>query len=264
MFSLPVFSLFDNKPLLEEHSTQWMFDVFAWSLDNFNAEYFCHHSVLVLPTNQFFPGRVDSDLGMAELIFDNVKRYAGISYWPTQVMNQSHCVIPHAPQINIKGALRLADGMTDEIETDDHQLLIPYNPQQINNPEGMIATFSHIIAHYMGQMAEQPPPGGEEYWPHVTEMLAIYLGFGLMFANSAYTFRGGCGSCYNPNANRDAYLTEQQSVYALAIFAVLKGLPNSAVTEHLKSHLRGFYKKAVKEINQRTADLTELSWRCQV
>jgi hypothetical protein len=92
----------------------------------------------------------------------------------------------------------------------------------------------------------------------VTELLAVYLGFGLMFANSAFTFRGGCGSCYNPAANRDAYLSEQEATYALAIFAVLKDISNSTVTGHLKSHLRGFYKKAVKEINQRTDDLTRL------
>ena len=106
----------------------------------------------------------------------------------------------------------------------------------------------------MGQMAETPPPGGVQYWPQATELLAVYLGFGLMFANSAFTFRGGCGSCYNPAANRDAYLSEQEATYALAIFAVLKGISNSTVTRHLKSHLRGFYKKAAKEVNQRLAD----------
>ena len=103
-------------------------------------------------------------------------------------------------------------------------------------------------------MAKEPPPGGAEYWPHVTELLAGYLGFGLMFANSAYTFRGGCGSCYNPNANRDAYLTERQSTYVLAIFATLKNLPVASVSKHLKGHLRGFYKKAAKEIAAQAPD----------
>ena len=154
--------------------------------------------------------------------------------------------------------MRDPDGVADESVADERRLLIPYNPQQINNPEGMIATFTHTLAHYMGQMTRTPPPGGVEYWPHVTELLAVYLGFGLMFANSAFTFRGGCGSCYNPNTNRDAYLSEQEATYALAIFAVLKGIPNSSVTGHLKSHLRGFYRKAVKEINQRKDDLAQL------
>ena len=90
-------------------------------------------------------------------------------------------------------------------------------------------------------------------------MVAIFLGFGLMFANSAYTFRGGCGSCYNASANRDAYLTEQQSVYALALFSVLKELPTNTVSANLKKHLRGYFKKAVKEILSYPADIERLN-----
>lgn len=253
-----MFGLFDNRALLEASSSQWLFDAFTWSLDNFDAELFYNDTVLVLPTDQFFPGRINSSHGMASLIFDQVKHYAGISHWPTRIADQTSCSLLNAPQVEIKGALRGAEGIADESVADEQRLLIPYNPQQINNPEGMIATFTHTLAHYMGQMAKTPPPGGGDYWPQITELLAVYLGFGLMFANSAFTFRGGCGSCYNPNANREAYLSEQEATYALAIFAVLKGIPNSSVTRHLKSHLRGFYKKAVKEINQRTDDLARL------
>ena len=225
-------------------------DAFAWALENFDADYFHQHTVLVEPSNKFFPGRVDSQQGMAELIFDRVKAYAGVSHWPTRVQDASSCVIESTPTIEITGNMREVDGKEDPNLPAEQRLLIPYNPQQISNPEGMIASFAHTLAHYLGQTARTPPPGGEEYWPHVTELLAIYLGFGLMFANSAYTFRGGCGSCYNANANRDAYLTEQQSVYSLAIFAVLKGLPDKSVTSHLKGHLRSFYKKAVREIKR--------------
>jgi hypothetical protein len=79
-----------------------------------------------------------------------------------------------------------------------------------------------------------------------------------MFANSAFTFRGGCGSCYNPSANRQAYLTELEATYALAIFTVLKEVPNSAVTKHLKKHLRGFFKSAVKDVRARKEEIEEL------
>lgn len=245
-----MFGLLKSTPLLETSSTQWMLDVFAWSLKNFDAEIFYDHTVLVEPSNRFFPGRENSELGMANLIFDRVKYYAAVSHWPTLVVDHASCSIPNSGQVEIGGPLRLPGARMDASVSQQNRLLIPYNSQQINNPEGLIATFAHTLAHYLGQMAKEPPPGGVEYWPHVTELIAIYLGFGLMFANSAYTFRGGCGSCYNANANRDAYLSEQQSVYALAIFARLKGLPNAAVTRHLKSHLRGFYKKAAKEIGR--------------
>ena len=243
-----MFGLFSSKPVLDPSESQWLSDTFNWCLDNFDSAYFYQHSVLVEPSNEFFPGRVDSVPGMAELIFERVKAYAGVSHWPTRVSDMNACAIEQQPRIVIEGPLRIADGQEDKSLPDEQRLVIPYNPQQVSNPEGLIATFAHTLAHYMGQMAKQPPPGGVEYWPHATELLAIYLGFGLMFANSAYTFRGGCGSCYNPNANRDAYLTERQSTYALAIFSVLKQLPPAVVAKHLKSHLRGFFKQACKSV----------------
>ena len=51
-----MFGLFKNKPLFDESETKWLFDSFAWSLENFDANYFYNHTVLVQPTNQFFPG----------------------------------------------------------------------------------------------------------------------------------------------------------------------------------------------------------------
>ncbi|OOZ36212.1 hypothetical protein BOW51_08375 [Solemya velesiana gill symbiont] len=254
-----MFSLFDKTPVLDADSSQWLFDTYAWAMKQFNAEIFYNQTPLVLPTNDYLPGRVDSVHGMASLIFERVKGYAGVSHWPTLLADQSSCALVGPPKVEIKGALRGPEGIADDTADEAHRLLIPYNPQQINNPEGMIATFAHIIAHYLAQMANEPPPGGAEYWPHATELLAVYLGFGVMFANSAFTFRGGCGSCYNPNANRDAYLTEIESTYALAIFGVLKEIPNSEVTRHLKKHLRGTYKKAVGDIQGRTEDLAMLT-----
>ena len=252
-----MFDLFGKqRPLLEESSTRWLVEGFAWSLKHFDAPLFFQDTLLVLPDNQYFPGRADTMEGMANLIFDQVKRYAAVGHWPTRVVLPNSCSIVESPQIQIKGALRGPSGIADPQATS--HLLIPYNPQQLNNPEGLIASFAHVLAHHLAQMAPEPPPGGVEYWPHVTELLAIYLGFGVMFANSAFTFRGGCGSCYNPQANRDAYLSEQESTYALAIFSVLKGIRTADVTSHLKRHLRGFFKQAVKEIGGRNEEMSRL------
>ena len=72
-----------------------------------------------------------------------------------------------------------------------------------------------------------------------------------MFANTAYQFKGGCGSCYNKYANREVALPENEMVYCLAMFTVLKDIEVKQVTPHLKSHLRGEYKKAVKELSNK-------------
>ena len=253
-----VFGLFDKQPVVDPSSSEWIFDAFSWALLNFDADLFYSDTVLVRPTDEYFPGTVNSVHGMAEIIFERVKVYAGISHWPTLVQDQSVCQLIESQQFQIQGALRGPQGIADQSFEDNQRLVVPYNPQQINNPEGMIATYAHILSHHMGRMAKVPPPGGIDHWPEATELLAIFLGFGFMFANSAYNFRGGCGSCYNPYAQRDASLSEAEATYALALFCQLKAIPTSDVTPHLKSHLRGTYRKSVKEISNKTQEIDRL------
>ncbi len=253
-----VFGLLNKQPVVDSASSEWIFEAFGWALENFDANLFYSDTVLVRPTNEYFPGTVNSVHGMAEIIFDRVKVYAGISHWPTLVQDQSMCQLIESQQVQIQGALRGPEGVTDESVEDDQRLIIPYNPQQINNPEGMIATYAHILSHHMGRMAKSPPPGGIDYWPQATELLAIFLGFGFMFANSAYNFRGGCGSCYNPYAQRDAYLSEVEATYALALFCQLKSIPDAEVTPHLKSHLRRTYRKSVRDIGDKGRETARL------
>ncbi|MCU7891829.1 MAG: hypothetical protein KZQ78_09550 [Candidatus Thiodiazotropha sp. (ex Ustalcina ferruginea)] len=255
---LKMFGLIKNKPLLNQASTDWLHEAFGWSLRNFNADYFHTDTWLVLPTNECFPGVVDSTEGMAKLIFEQVKHYAGVRHWPTLVIDQNQCPLMDQTPLLLQGAIRGEDVKGSVVKDQSQRLPIPYNPQQINNPEGMIASFAHILAYYLGQMSQEPPSGGAGHWPETTELLAIFMGFGLMFANSAFTFKGGCGSCYNPSAVRQAALSEYEATYALALFAVLKEIPNATVSRHFKKHLRGFYKKAVKEIQSNREGLAEL------
>ncbi len=236
-------------PVIDPESASWLLDCYQWALEWFDAELFAGQTELVIPSNRHFPGRAGSVGGMAELIFNRVKHYACLSHWPTTLHDASHCTVDPAPQVVIEPPIRRAGGADPDMGKHEGPLLpIYYNPDQVSNPEGMIATFAHTLAHYLGQMAGEPPPGGRDFWPQSTEVLATFLGFGLMFANSAYTFRGGCGSCYNPNAVRQAYLTEVEATYALAIFCFLKGIDPPSVTPHLKRHLRSPLRRALAEL----------------
>ena len=138
------FGLFDKQPIIDHDSSKWIFDAYGWALQNFDADLFYSDTVLVHPTNEFFPGSVNSVQGMAELIFDRIKGYAGIKHWPTRVQDQSLCVAIESQQIQIQGALRGPGGITDESVEDNQRLVIPYNPQQISNPEGMIASYAPV------------------------------------------------------------------------------------------------------------------------
>lgn len=238
-----------SAPLLEPERRQWMFDTTTWALDHLDSGFFLGNSVLVTPDNRHFPGRSESVDEMAQLIFSRVQHYAGMDAWPMQLINQQQCAIqPTEARFERPAPLRSCNAQSWQTGTGE-PLPIYFNPEQVNKPEALIASLAYGLSHYLGVMAKEKPPGGEESWTFTCEVIAIFMGFGLMFANTAYTFRGGCGSCFNAGAERSAALSEDESTYLLALFCCLKQIPMKEPLRYLKKSLRPFFKKAYKEIN---------------
>ena len=253
-----MFGLLSKKPLLDEVASQWLVDAYGWALRHFDAKVFFDESILVTPTNEHFPGRETSAEGMAALIFDRVQTYAGVRHWPFQIVDALNYVPTDTPP-RLNAALLVQRGAhAANLPAHTAPLIIPYNPHQIGKPESLIASYAYILAYYLGTLAKELPPGGENYWPHATELLGVFMGFGIMFANTAYTFKGGCGSCYNPLAERAEFLSQDEVTYAMALFCALKRIPTQTVLPHLKSYLRPAYKRAISDIQRREKDLTTL------
>jgi len=255
-----VFGFFEKKQLLEEDNIIWMFDTYAWALRNFNANVFFNETILVTPSNKHFPGEENTAEGMANIIFEQVKRYAGMTHWPTRLVNDADIVSLPKPQIEIKGALRGSKGEISVPDDDSQRITVTYNEFQLNDPEVLIATYAHALAHYLSTTTKDAPPGGIDNWAFATELLAVFLGFGVIMANSANTSKiRSCGSCSGPAIERTNFLTQFDTTYALAIFCHLKQIPSSDVTPMLKKSLRSFYKNAVKDIASRTKETQALA-----
>ncbi len=246
------FNFKKNNPILDQESITWMFETFSWALDNFGVEAF-NASRLVNPSNEHFPGRANSVDEMAKLIFERVVVYAGMAHWPFQLTDQESLAAVPAPIISV-GLLRSYDNQATLSLSDSNAsnaCIVNYHPQQINDPQVLIGSYAHALAHYLATQAKQPPPGGQENWPHVTELLAVFLGFGIIMANSAYTNKvRSCGSCAGPLVERTNFLSQYDITYALAIFTASKNIPNAQVIPHLKKSLHSYYKKALKDIEQ--------------
>jgi hypothetical protein len=255
-----LFGLLKDKPLLDEDTVSWLFETYAWALNNFGSDVFLNETVMVLPNNEFFPGDADNPHDMASLIFEQVKKYAGLGHWPCKLLDQSVCNTETTPKVMIEGAIRGSKGIVPESVADENKLLITYHPDHVKNPQALIASYAHTLSHYMGTMAEIPSPGGEEFWPQTTEVLAVFMGFGLIFSNSAYTFNHNkCGSCAGNIPNRSGYLSQYEMTYAFAIFCVLKNISNKDVLPNMKKSLRSFFKKSIIDIKNRRQDLALLT-----
>jgi hypothetical protein len=174
--------------------------------------------------------------------------------WPIMLVEPEKMQQVAFPHWQFSPRLRGAEAkLIDSAMTQQH-VYISYNPQQINQPQDLVASIAQTLALILIHQGKQLPPGGDELLPQVSELVAVFLGFGVMLSNTAYQFKGGCGSCFNAYANRQPALTESELIFALALMAKLKGQAKGKVLGQLKPHLRSMYKKADKMLNNEIKD----------
>ncbi len=244
---------FAHKPPLDAESTQWIFDIYTWAMRNLDPRVVQGQRMLVTPTNEHFPGREDSLHAMAGLIFAKVVEYAGMDHWPLRLSD------PGEPQAMT--GLRISGLPETGAGAPSTPMALEYDPQLVGNPEGLIAHFAQGLAHHLALQSAEPPPGGMQNWPHLTEILTVFMGFGLMTVNSAFNYRPqtcGGGGCSSRGAERQGFLSQYDLTYALALFCTLRAIPRRDVLCHLKSSLRGFFKQSMKDVSMRESELTAL------
>ncbi len=241
-----MFNLFSNKTVLDEDTTQWLFDSYGWALSSFGSEFFHEETLLVTPTEAHFPSQVNSRESMASSIFQQLVQYAGMQNWPLALIELTADYEPLYPtNITFNGIPR---GVTSAITLEDEAQTfhITYSPDLTRDPGVLTAVIARQLASHLIHTARIPGPGGEELHGHLVDLLAIFMGFGLFLTNSAVIIQRGCSGC-GKSVQATGSLSEDQMTYALAIFCCLKKIPGKTAQPHLKSALRPLFKKAVKE-----------------
>ncbi len=240
------------KLLISDSSATWIIDCFDWAITNFDRDEFHQRSRLILPNNQFFPGSIASVEAKAENIFQHSLKYAGLMHWPfvlshaapLSVAQSQHCSPEKLALDNIARNSQRELSSLSACEP----ISISYNRQQTIKPEDLSATYGHLFAQHLLIRSKQLPPGGNSHLLEASEVLAVCMGFGVMLANSAYTFRGGCGSCFNAAANRQSNLSEHEVVFTLALFCQFKKIDKKQATQYLKTHLRPAFAIANRQL----------------
>jgi hypothetical protein len=248
--------LFSPKAIIDENTKNWILDTFAWAIENFDINVLKDDTRLILPTNEFYPGTVTSVEEMAQAMFINTKNYAGMQKWPIELTCATPTSATAIEDLSLGEIIRGEHAEVD-VSMSNAPLMLGFTPNQVNQPQDLIAGISQALASILVISNKVLPPGGKEYLPQAIDLVACFMGFGVIFANTAYQFRGGCGSCNNASLNRKAALTEPETLYALALFCVLKKEPMKNVKGHLKSHLKKDFVSAFKSIEQSLSSTTQ-------
>ncbi|HEY2346992.1 MAG TPA: hypothetical protein VGH80_14125 [Xanthomonadaceae bacterium] len=248
-----MFDWFRKRLLLDPVASEWIFAAFGWALLNFGTDFFRGATVLVKPSDRHFPDRIGDANQLVGSIFERVRVFAGMQAWPCKLaVQQADPNIHVAPTVLIKDAPQGPAGtfrMRSTEDGSDTHALITFNPSQVGDPEALVATFAHELAHYLAHSVEELPPGGEEFEELATDVLAVVMGFGLFIANGAFRYRQyQSGNVQGWSVRRQGYLHREEATYALAIFCALKAIPEREAVQHLQDGLVPPFRKAYREI----------------
>jgi hypothetical protein len=250
-----ILGLFQREPLLDDTTADWIHAVFAWALREQGREIFFDGTDLVLPTPEFFPGRADNPHAMAQMIFESVRRHAGLNHWPCRLLAPGEFAPQNDPPQAPPPAERSIGDTGMPAAPGGPPALFRYVPELVGNPEALIASYAQEFGHHLAASASQPAPAGEENWGHVTELLGVFMGFGIMLANTAFNVRvNSCGSCQGPAAERPGFLGRAEIAYALALFCRLKDIPARRAKTHLSSALRPYFRRALQNLEPNQLD----------
>jgi hypothetical protein len=132
---------------------------------------------------------------------------------------------------------------------DGNRVQITYTTAQLQRPDRLIATFTHELAHYLLATATRPPPCDDDEIEFLTDLAAVYLGFGVFLANTRFEFEAiDDGPMQGWRWQNAGYLPEADLIFALALFLRAKDLDERHACEALKPHLSKMLQRTISEL----------------
>jgi hypothetical protein len=257
---------FRRRPLLDDETAAWHAENFAWLIGEFGAGGGFDAAPLVLPTKAFFTaeGEEGHSTGPVAIrpvqrpdgpaarharalhIFEQVKAHAGLTGWPVELVADDNPAAREPTRLSLGQPVHgaLAQGT---FSIAGNAALITYTPALVADPQRLIATFAHELAHYLLAARRSEPPCEADELEFLTDLTAVMLGFGVFMANSVFaveTMRDGTLEGWR--MRRSGYLPEHDLVFDLALFIAAKELDPAPAVRHLKPHLGKLLQRALR------------------
>jgi hypothetical protein len=250
-----MFSLFGPRLPIDRDELEWQLATFKW----LRQEFGCAARPLVLPTPAFFPASSRQGHGRIADLFEHVRAAAGMEAWPCELQEGRR---DRPVEVGRTLLLRHEDAPapcgTFQIIGQDGAptVVITYNPELAADTTAMIATLAHELAHYLMSTATSDPPGGWELHELHTDLIAVWMGFGIFLANSARNFaQFQSDGMQGWSSRTQGYLSEQALVTGIVVVERLNGREPLAAASFLKTYLESDVRRATKALARLHPDI---------
>jgi hypothetical protein len=242
---------FTRKPIVDDDTAAWHVENFAWLVRQFGGPAGLAHSRLVLPVQGFFVSDGETGHAFAVRIFEQVKAYCGMNDWEVDLVADDNPLAADrstgslamvAPQKHALGTFGVAG----------NRIVISYVPALLKRPDHLIATLAHELAHYLLATAREPPPCEDDEREFLTDLAAVYLGFGVFLANGRFYHESyQSGTMHGWRMGHSGYLPEPDLIFALALFVQVKAIDTAPALSCLKQHLATMLRRTLRGLGKR-------------
>jgi hypothetical protein len=250
-------NLFGPKRPLAAEEWEWQLAAFHWLLDEFGGIEAHRTGLLATPDGDCFPdSRLTGD-ARAEELLGQIMYITGIADWPVRlVMDDGEAAFrPVSQTLAVVPETGKALGTFQPVDDGTGGWLaeIVASRQLLADEAALVATLAHEVTHYWLCGTARPMPGGEDCHELLTDLTAVFLGFGIFLGNHAryarHEFAEGGGQWFLAGAQ--GYLSERARMTALAISETLAGRDPMAAAPYLKPHLVADLKDAARYVAKR-------------
>lgn len=247
--------LFRRRPPIDADEWDWQLASFAWLEREHAGDSILEARILARPDGAEFPDTTAKGHALAEELLRQVKVIAGIAPWPTNLvpMRQMPVAKSVSPGLALAGGSGAA-GTFQMVKGPDNlfRAEIHYAEGDLDRPVDLVGTLAHEVAHYRLHRLRAHGPGGPECEELLTDLTAIWLGFGIMLGNQARYGRHVAnehGQWYMSGSR--GYLSEGARMSALALSETIAGRDPMAAAPYLKPYLASDLKKASRYLETR-------------
>jgi hypothetical protein len=244
---------FSPKLPVSDEDRQWVNEGFT-RLERLLGRRRMLEATVIAPTAEDFPDPYEKTAEAAEKLFSRVCDYMNVDrreiefeIFPdeTEALKE---ILPHWSGSAGKRAAGLyihaMEERSSEGSDDRRQAVVAIRSSQLKDPLALVATMAHELGHVilLGGGLMNPKPSDHE---PLTDLLTVFLGFGIFTANSAGRFKQFQEDRrIGWSMQRLGYLTEEVFAYALAKFVVERGEDRVEWERHLSTNVRAYFRRS--------------------
>lgn len=226
---------------VDEQAKRWIEKRLGWLAREFGRDVFTRRAV-ILPTRDFFPDPIDGSEESVRHLLDQVCAYMDVA--PDRVELELFTNTNHLWLVNEDGkALPSAPAGLYDAQGD--RTIIHIETSEMMNLSGLVGTMAHELAH-LRLMGERRVTGREFDNELLTDLTALFHGFGIFLGSSPRNWDGQYSQWPGTDLKRPEYMTLPMFAYALAHAAWFRGERKPEWYPFLSFHLKPCFKQGIK------------------